>query len=177
MTHAAHPEVPGVASAAEVAAARRTRWAWLVATGFGLGYLWPPGTWASAATALAWWFAAQALPAEWLLVGGASAVLAMSAIGILSAAIVARESGRQDPQVVVVDEIAGQLVALAGVAASWKAFLAGLVLFRCFDILKPPPLRRLERLGGGAGIVLDDLMAGVYARAALQALFYFGLLT
>jgi phosphatidylglycerophosphatase A len=177
MTNAANPEAPGAAAAAAVPAAQRTRWAWLVATGFGLGYLWPPGTCASAATALAWWFAARSLPAEWLLPGGALAILATTLIGILAATIVARESGRKDPQIVVVDEIAGQLVALAGVAASWKAFLAALVLFRCFDILKPPPARRLERIAGGAGIVLDDLMAGLYARAALQALFYFGLLT
>ncbi|MGH9601733.1 MAG: phosphatidylglycerophosphatase A family protein [Terriglobales bacterium] len=156
---------------------QRTRWAWLVATGLGIGHLKPPGTWASTATVVLWWLAVRALPAAWLIPAGVAVAGAVVLLGIPAATIVARESGRKDPQIVVVDEIAGQLVSLIGVAVSWKAFLAGLVLFRIFDILKPPPVRRLERITGGAGIVLDDLMAGVYARLALAALFYFGLLT
>ncbi|MCI0356258.1 MAG: phosphatidylglycerophosphatase A [Acidobacteria bacterium] len=157
--------------------AQRTRWAWLVATGLGIGHLRPPGTWASATTVVAWWLVARELPAAWLIPASIAAAATATLIGIPAATVVARESGRKDPQIVVVDEIAGQLVALIGVAASWKAFLAALVLFRVFDILKPPPVRRLERVAGGVGIVLDDLMAGVYARLALAALFYFGLLT
>ncbi len=149
----------------------------MVATGFGLGYLRPPGTWASAATALAWWFAAASLPAAWVLPVAAASALALALLGIAAATVVARESGREDPQVIVVDEIGGQLVALIGVGLSWQSFLAGLILFRCFDILKPPPVRRLEQVAGGAGIVLDDLMAGLYARLALAALSYFGVLT
>ena len=173
--NAANPDV--VSTGAAVPATQRTRWAWLVATGLGIGYLRPPGTWASATTVLAWWFAARAMPATGLLPAAIAATGVAVLIGIPAATIVARESGREDPQIVVVDEIAGQLLALVGVAASWKAFLAGLILFRFFDILKPPPVRRLERVAGGAGIVLDDLMAGLYARLALLALFYFGLLT
>jgi phosphatidylglycerophosphatase A len=160
-----------------VPADRRTRWAWLVATGLGLGHLRPPGTWASTATVVVWWFATRELPTALLLAGGIAAAATATLIGIPAGGIVARESGRKDPQVVVVDEIAGQLITLIGVAASWKAFLAGLILFRVFDILKPPPVRQLERLAGGAGIMLDDVMAGVYARLALAALFYFGVLT
>ncbi|MGH9508886.1 MAG: phosphatidylglycerophosphatase A family protein [Terriglobales bacterium] len=156
---------------------QRTRWAWLAATGLGIGHLKPPGTWASTATVVLWWLAVRTMPAAWLIPAGIAAAGAVVLVGIPAATIVARESGRKDPQVVVVDEIAGQLISLIGVVASWKAFLAGLVLFRIFDILKPPPVRRLERVPGGAGIVLDDLMAGVYARLALAALFYFGLLT
>ncbi|MGH9554218.1 MAG: phosphatidylglycerophosphatase A family protein [Terriglobales bacterium] len=162
---------------AAVPAAHRSRWAWLVATGLGIGHLRPPGTWASTATVAVWWLAAHELSAAWLIPAGIATVAAAVLVGIPAATIVARESGRKDPQIVVVDEIAGQLVALIGVTASWKAFLAGLVLFRVFDILKPPPVRRLEQVAGGAGIVLDDLMAGVYARLALAALFYFGWLT
>ena len=124
-----------------------------------------------------WWVAARALPATWLLPAAIAAIGVAVLIGIPAATIVARESGREDPQIVVVDEVAGQLLALVGVVASWKAFLAGFILFRCFDILKPPPVRRLERVAGGAGILFDDLMAGLYARVALLALVYFGLLT
>jgi len=171
----ASPET--VAGNAAVPAEKRTRWAWLVGAGLGVGHLRPPGTWASTATVVLWWLVAHELPAAWLLPAGVGAALAATLIGLPAATIVARESGREDPQVVVVDEIAGQLIALIGVAVSWKAFLAALVLFRIFDILKPPPVRQLERMAGGAGIMLDDVMAGVYARLGLAALFYFGLLT
>lgn len=174
-TNASSPDA--VNAGAAVPTAKRTRWAWLVATGLGIGYLRPPGTWASAATVVAWWFAARALPAGWMVPIALAATGAAVLVGIPAATIVARESGREDPQVIVVDEIAGQLTALIAVGGSWKAFLAAFILFRCFDVVKPPPVRRLERVAGGAGIVLDDLMAGLYARLALAALFYFGLLT
>jgi len=174
-TNAANPDA--VTPPAAVPVEQRTRWAWLVATGLGVGHLRPRGTWASAATVVVWWLVARELPAAWLLPAGIGAASVAALIGIPAATIVARESGREDPQVVVVDEIAGQLISLVGVAASWKAFLASLILFRIFDILKPPPVRRLEQVAGGAGIVLDDLMAGAYARLTLAALFYFGLLT
>ena len=176
--NAANPERAAATSAtAPLPAAQRTRWAWMVATGFGLGYLRPPGTWASAATALAWWFAARALPQALVLPVAVAAATGTALLGMAAATIVARESGREDPQVIVVDEIAGQLTALIAVGLSWTSFLASFILFRCFDILKPPPVRRLERVAGGAGIVLDDLMAGLYARLALAALSYFGVLT
>ena len=176
--NAANPEsAVATSAAAPFPAAQRTRWAWMVATGLGLGYLRPPGTWASAATALAWWFAARALTPALVLPVAVAAAVAVSFFGMIAATIVARESGREDPQFVVVDEIAGQITALIAVGLSWQSFLAGFILFRCFDILKPPPVRRLERVAGGAGIVLDDLMAGLYARLALAALSYFGVLT
>ena len=174
----ANPANPGATGAPTAdPGAQRTRWAWMVAAGFGLGYLRPPGTWASAATVLAWWFVANALPPAWVLPVAVAAAVAIAFLGMAAATIVARESGREDPQVIVVDEVAGQLTALIEVGLAWQSFLASLILFRCFDILKPPPVRRLERIAGGAGIVLDDLMAGLYARLALAALSYFGVLT
>ena len=84
-------------------------------------------------------------------------------IGIPAATQVARGSGIKDPQFVVIDEVAGQLVALVAVPLAWKSFLAGFILFRVFDIVKPPPVRQLEALPEGAGIVLDDIAAGLYA--------------
>ena len=175
----ANPEnaVATPAAAAPIPAAQRTRWAWRLATGFGLGYLRPPGTWASAATVLAWWFMARALPPALVLPVAVVAAAGIALLGMAAATIVAGESGREDPQVIVVDEIAGQLTALIAVGLTWQLFLAGFILFRFFDILKPPPVRHLERVAGGAGIVLDDLMAGLYARLALAALSYFGVLT
>jgi phosphatidylglycerophosphatase A len=101
----------------------------------------------------------------------------VSLIGIPAATLVARGSRTKDPQVVVIDEVAGQLVALIAVPLAWKSFLAGFILFRVFDIVKPPPVRQLEALPEGAGIVLDDIAAGLYALGAMHLLLHFGLLT
>ena len=98
-------------------------------------------------------------------------------IGIPAATRVARGSGTKDPQFVVIDEVAGQLVALIGVPLAWKSFLAGFILFRVFDIVKPPPVRQLEAIPEGAGIVLDDVAAGLYALATMHLLLHFGPLT
>jgi phosphatidylglycerophosphatase A len=97
-------------------------------------------------------------------------------IGIPAATRIARGSGAKDPQVVVIDEVAGQLVALIAVPLEWKSFLAGFILFRAFDILKPPPVRQLEALPEGTGIVLDDIAAGLYALVVVHLFLRFGLL-
>ena len=82
----------------------------------------------------------------------------------------------EDPGLVVVDEVVGQWIALAGATAlNWKSFLAAFVLFRLFDIFKPPPVRQLEALHGGVGIVMDDVMAGVYAALVLFLAGWFNL--
>jgi phosphatidylglycerophosphatase A len=97
-------------------------------------------------------------------------------VGIPAATRVSRSSGIKDPQFVVIDEVAGQLIALIAVPLAWKTFLAGFILFRAFDIVKPPPVRQLEKLPEGTGIVLDDVAAGVYALLLMQLLLHFGLL-
>jgi phosphatidylglycerophosphatase A len=98
----------------------------------------------------------------------------VTGIGIPASTRVARESKRKDPGFVVIDEVAGQLIALIGAPLAWKTLLASLILFRVFDIVKPPPLRRLENVPEGAGIMLDDVGAGLYALAVMQALRHFG---
>jgi phosphatidylglycerophosphatase A len=97
-------------------------------------------------------------------------------IGIPASTQVSRASAAKDPQFVVIDEVAGQLIALIAVPVTWKSLLAGFILFRGFDIVKPPPVRQLERLPEGSGIVLDDVAAGFYALAIMQLLLHFGLL-
>ncbi len=148
----------------------------MIATFFYTGRLKPgPGTWASVATVLLWRVLAPSADNVRLL----TAVIASAAvtlIGIPAATRVARESNRKDPGFVVIDEVAGQLIALIGAPLVWKTLLAGLILFRAFDIVKPPPLRRLERIPEGAGIMLDDVGAGLYALAVLQILRRFGVL-
>ena len=152
-------------------------WATLVATVLGVGRLHPgPGTWGSAVTVIVWAAIAHELsPALQTPVAIALAVL-VTLIGIPAATRVARASGGKDPQFVVIDEVAGQLIALIAVPLAWKTFLAGFILFRVFDIVKPPPARQLEKLPDGTGIVLDDVAAGIFAFAGMHLLLHFGLL-
>jgi phosphatidylglycerophosphatase A len=91
--------------------------------------------------------------------------------GIWAAGKVAQYESRKDPQIVVIDEVLGQWITLAGASTlTWKSFLAALLLFRLFDIWKPPPVRQLEALPGGIGIVADDVMAGLYGALAIFVL-------
>ena len=151
----------------------RTPWAWTVGTFFGAGFLKPgPGTWGSAAAVLLWllfvWAAAPAPPA--LRAVTLLAALIAIVAGIPAASMVELESEHTDPGHIVIDEVAGQWIALLAFCgygrATWGHALLALGLFRLFDILKPPPVRQLERLQGGTGIVMDDAMAGVYALLA-----------
>ncbi len=85
------------------------------------------------------------------------------AAGVWAAGEAEKFFGRIDPGQVVIDEVVGQMVTLlARPRASWKWLLAGFLLFRAFDILKPFPARRVERLRGGWGIMVDDGIAGIY---------------
>ncbi len=147
---------------------RADRGALFVLSAFGAGF--PPlvpGTWGS----LAGIAIAVLLPGEsWHLSVGI-AVLAASALTVALGSAAQRAAGREDPQQVVMDEVAGMLLALLLVPApSALEAACGFAFFRAFDILKPPPARRLERLPGGWGILLDDLAAALYAMAALWAL-------
>jgi phosphatidylglycerophosphatase A len=152
-------------------AEKKTLWAWLIGTFFGTGLLKPgPGTYGSISAVLLWYAAAHILhPAPVALaIGTTIAAILATLIGIPAATIVANESGREDPGHVVIDEVAGQLIALIAIPADWQHAALSLLLFRFFDILKPPPVRQLERLHGGTGIMLDDVGAGLFALAVAQ---------
>ena len=146
--------------------ARKTPWAWVVATFFGAGRGKPgPGTYGSVAALLLWAAYAWGVhPAPATLAYALLAGIVISIVlGVPAATIVARESGRKDPGFVVVDEVTGQWIALLGSNASWQHAVTALVLFRLFDITKPFPVRQLEKLPEGWGIVFDDVAAGLYA--------------
>lgn len=153
------------------------RWAWLAATLFGVGHL-PaaPGTWGSLAALLLWWTATRVVSAGWRIEAAIIFASVAVAIGIPAATLVAREAGRKDPKFVVIDELAGQLIALIGVPVAWKTLLAGFILFRVFDTIKPPPVRQLESFPEGTGIVVDDIGAGLYALAVLHFLLHYGVI-
>jgi phosphatidylglycerophosphatase A len=161
------------------ATGKKTLWAWAVGTFFGMGLLKPgPGTWASIAAMLLWRMASilllpPAYSAEATLVWTTWAVITLcgvllaTAIGIPAATRVALESGREDPGHVVIDEVAGQWLTLAICRPDWPHALIALALFRLFDITKPWPIRKLEALPGGWGIMLDDLAAGLFGLIVL----------
>ena len=152
-------------------------WATLTATFLGVGRLHPgPGTWGSAAAVMLWAAAAHILSPNLRTPAVITLAVLVTLIGIPAATQVARASAVKDPQFVVIDEVAGQLIALIAVPLSWQTFLAGFILFRVFDILKPPPVRQLERLPEGTGIMLDDVAAGIYALVVMQLLLRSGLL-
>lgn len=89
---------------------------------------------------------------------------------VWAAGVTARVMQLKDPQIVVVDEVIGQWIALGGARTlNWKSYLAALALFRLFDVWKPPPVRQLEALPGGFGINADDVMAGIYAALVIFA--------
>jgi phosphatidylglycerophosphatase A len=144
--------------------------AFLIATWFGCGY-------APVAPGTAGSLAALIIAIALYSFGGYGrwTLLLMTAIllvpGIWSASIVAKQTSTTDPQIVVVDEVIGQWITLAGAAAfNWKTWLAAFVLFRLLDMWKPAPARQLESLPGGWGIIADDVMAGIYGALAIFVL-------
>lgn len=185
--------------------APRPRVALAIATGFGLGHL-PkaPGTWGSlVGLALAWGFLkfcssdmSLALRDPYLVIDGFYLKLifaaALALVGVWAADRAATYLNSRDPQVVVIDEISGQLITSflgaggvkiqqTGSAAlpsppsalfghgvvNWKYLLLGFILFRAFDIWKPFPARQAEGLPGGWGIMVDDWVASIYAALGL----------
>lgn len=157
-------------------AEKKTLWAWTIGTFFGAGLLKPgPGTYGSISAVVLWFLAAHLFPISslTLTIGTIIAAIVVTLIGIPAATIVARESGREDPGLVVIDEVAGQLIALIAIPADWQHAALSLLLFRLFDILKPPPIRQLERLPEGTGIMLDDVAAGVLALIVAQLVHLF----
>lgn len=158
--------------------AKSSRWSIRIATGLGAGYL-PvmPGTYGSAqGVVLYMGLAALARTTEypvWVLVAGMIAVVALSLWVVAVALPGFRE---QDPQVIVLDEVAGQMIALAPLpleasATSWYwiSVAAGFLFFRALDAIKPFPIRKLEQLPGAWGVVGDDLAAGLIAAALLAS--------
>jgi len=156
-------------------ARKKTFWAWTIATFFGAGLGKPgPGTWGSVAAVLIWTGTALLLhpSPQWLLGLTLAGIVLSVGLGVPAATIAARESGREDPGFVVIDEVAGQWITLLGAVfhPDWQHIVVALLLFRVFDIFKPFPVRQLEKLPEGWGIVFDDVAAGLYAWAVLLLL-------
>lgn len=146
-------------------------WAVVLGTWFWSGLIRPaPGTWGSAA----------ALPFAWgiaVVLGPIALLPAASVIflvGWAAAARIARLTGLEDPQAVVIDEVAGVFITLALVPATPLSYAIGFAAFRLFDIAKPFPVGTADRrIGGGFGIMLDDVLAGIYALLVTTAIWHF----
>ena len=122
-----------------------------------------PGTWGSLVTLPFAWLIADAFGSVWLI----AAALAVFTLGLWSSAQYLRRSGEKDPGAIVVDEAAGQLLALAAAPTSVWWYAAGFVLFRAADILKPWPASWADRkLEGAAGVMADDMFAGIWVLCA-----------
>lgn len=139
-----------------------------------------PGTWGSIPAALLFGLLCRFhVPLLIVFIVMLAIVLAGSMICIILAPAAIEATGKKDPREVVADELAGQaltfLVAplLVGGWLTWISVLVGFVAFRVFDVLKPWPCRRLEKLPAGFGILTDDLMAGVYAAIVLHIYIYY----
>ena len=137
----------------------------LIATGLGAGLL-PigPGSWGSLAALIAGWF----IVAYAGYVTLAAAALISFAAGWWASARVVKASGLADPRSIVIDEIAAQWLVLLSVPLDGRWYAAAFLLFRLFDIAKPWPIRAIERrVAGGLGVMLDDIMAALYAALIL----------
>jgi phosphatidylglycerophosphatase A len=138
----------------------------MIATGLGAGY-WPfaPGT-AGSLVGLLLYLPLMRLALSWQV----PVVLVTFFVGVFCATLVSRRTGQKDPRIVVVDEVLGMWITLLGHSITPWALVVGFFVFRVMDIVKPFPARRLERLPEGWGIVLDDVMAGIYANLILIVL-------
>ena len=152
----------------------------LIASVFGIGYIRKGGgTVASVLCCVVWYMARPGLaqpgiapfdasqPSGYALVVPILITGLITTVGIWSATVVEHQWGK-DSYRVVIDEIAGMCLSLLFIPIHLKSLLAGLLLFRLFDILKPFGIRRLEKLSGGWGVMLDDLLAGLYTNLLLQ---------
>jgi phosphatidylglycerophosphatase A len=144
-----------------------------MATGLGCGYF-PvaPGTAGSAlGLILVIAFRQTSLKPLWLGVCLAVFTCLLFFVGVWSAGKAEKVFGGVDPGQVVIDEVAGQILTfVATPRIGWRGLIAGFILFRAFDILKPFPARRAERFSGGWGIMVDDLVAGLYSLIMLVIL-------
>jgi len=141
----------------------------LISTCLGIGYT-PKGggTIAAAVCCIAWYFAwvggNEHFSTQWLQLALTGVLLAL---GIWSANKVEAEWG-EDSYRVVIDEVAGMCLTLCFVPVRWQFIAIGLLLFRFFDIAKPLGIRKMENLSSGWGVMMDDMLAGVYANLLLQ---------
>jgi phosphatidylglycerophosphatase A len=152
---------------AQTADGGRPVFALAIATALGVGYA-PvaPGTFGSAVGLIVWWLLPSSTSVQ------AVAIVIMFVAGSWAGSVAERYFGRSDPGQVVLDEVMGMLITLFMNPVGWIGALGAFFLFRLFDVIKPYPANRLEKLHGGIGVMADDAMAAVYANLVLRAALY-----
>ena len=144
----------------------------LISTSLGIGYIGKgAGTVAAVACSICWYLAWQH---GYQLVPSLIITAVITLLGIWSSGVVSTIWGK-DPARVVIDEVSGMCISLLFVPVSVKYVISALILFRFFDIVKPLYIRKLEKFPGGWGIMLDDVLAGLYANILLQIILWFKL--
>ncbi len=143
----------------------------IISTGLGVGYFpLAPGTMGSLAILIVYWICPEISSLQLSMI-----ILGLSVIGIYSVTITENEMKSKlgqdrgnDPGIIVIDEVIGMLVALFFIPKTTFFLITAFILFRIFDIVKPYPVLKMEKLHGGWGIVLDDVVAGIYANIVIQ---------
>lgn len=148
----------------------------LIATFFNVGkFPFAPGTLASAITTGVVYLFCLFMNPGWPVLAAAAAIIFL--LGIKPAAIAEKHFGHKDPHEIVIDEVSGQIISLMFLPALFTVesiglYIAGFFIFRFFDIFKPFPVRQADQMGGGFGIMLDDVLAGLYSLGTLQLLIW-----
>ena len=139
-----------------------------VATYFGVGkFPKAPGTVATLATIPLWYLLSFLGPILYMLV-----VLALIGLGIVAAQAYESQAGSHDAKEIVIDEVVGYLITMTWLPVTWQSAVIGFIVFRFFDIVKPPPIRQLDRkVQGGFGVMVDDIVAGIIGSIIMQILY------
>lgn len=148
----------------------------IIATGFGAGYFpYGPGTMGAILAMAIYIGLSFTLSYSSLFIVLLALIVVFTVLGVWSGTVSEKYWG-EDPSRVVVDEMVGQWIVMTAIPQSlgWKYILASLILFRFFDIVKPLGVRKMEQLGGGLGIMADDILAGIYGAMVLLTACYFG---
>lgn len=126
-----------------------------------------PGTWGTLATLPLWFFMSKLNPIWYMVITFVIVIL-----GIFVCQMYENQKGSHDSKEIVIDEVAGFLITMTWLPFTWQSVVFGFMLFRFFDILKPPPIRQLDqKVQGGVGVMIDDVAAGILANFLLQIVY------
>lgn len=139
-----------------------------LATLFGIGKISKaPGTLATLITIPIWYFVAQAGPVIYMVIA-----FLLFPLGIWAAQVYEKQTGTHDSKEIVIDEVVGFLITMTWLPLTWQSAVLGFLLFRFFDIVKPPPIRQLdEKIPGGFGVMVDDVVAGIISSILMQLIY------
>ncbi|GAB4169146.1 MAG: phosphatidylglycerophosphatase A [Calditrichia bacterium] len=107
----------------------------------------------------------------WGIIAG---IIGLTIIGTWASYSIEKNSGEEDPGLIVIDEFVGQWISIILVPVQWKYYIVAFLLFRVFDIAKPWPIRQSQYVGKGVGVMLDDILAGIYALVVIHIAIWFG---